>query len=98
MPMPSGKHYEMKDTPKKKGKGKQNTHFFLMGPGEGAAPVPEGPRARAPKPKGMRDVLYERGLLDPTKKYTISNEVHNNSSNSKSFVLMKCFLHSGRES
>ena len=54
-----------------------------MGPGEGAAPVPEGPRARVPKvivgslnkPKGMRDILHERGLLDPTKKYTISNEV-----------------------
>ena len=96
----------MKDAPKKKGKGKQNTYFFLMGPGEGAAPVPEGPRARVPKvtvgyvnkPEGMRDILYERGLLDPTKKYTISNKVYNNSSNSKSFVLTKCFLHSGRDS
>jgi hypothetical protein len=71
-----------KEAPKKK-KSKENTYFVLLGQGSSASPVPEAPRARVPvmvlgyvgKPKGMRDVAKERGLLDPAKKYTILNQV-----------------------
>jgi hypothetical protein len=73
---------EMKKAPKKKGKGSKNTYLVLMGSGEHAAPVPVSVpdvekviAGYVGKAKGMRVICHERGLLDPTKTYTISNEV-----------------------
>lgn len=74
---------ETKEARKDRGKCKENTFFVQMRPAESAAPAPEAPRARVAKIivgyvgkcKGMRDILFERGWLDPSKKYTIANEV-----------------------
>jgi hypothetical protein len=56
-----------------------DTYFVRMGPGESTVPASEASRARVMKIivgyvgkcKGMCDVLFERGWLDPSKKYTI---------------------------
>ena len=74
---------EMQAARKVRAKPKGNTYFVQMGRGDSTAPPPEATRAQVQKKisgyvdkaKGMRDILRERGLLNPSLTYTKTNAV-----------------------
>ena len=74
---------EMQAARKVRAKPKGNTYFVQMGRGDSTAPLPDATRAQVQKkipgfvdkPKGMRDILRERGLLNPSLTYTKTNAV-----------------------